>query len=785
VTPIAIAFDHRDQLLVVESHTHQRPDDYDGPPHDRLRCLIDQDGDGRADRFETFLEGTAQTMSLARGPDNWIYVATRREIFRARDVDGDGRADERESLVRLETRGDYPHNGLAGLCFSPQGQLFFGLGENLGEAYRLIGADGQALSGQAEGGNVFACSPDGHHLQRVATGFWNPFGNCFDPFGRLFTVDNDPDASPPCRLLHVVPGGDYGYQFRYGRSGRHPLQAWDAELPATLPMAAGTGEAPCQVLPYRGRLWVTSWGDYRIEAYTVQSVGASCQAQPEIIIQGQANFRPVGLAIAADGSLYFSDWVDRSYPVHGQGRIWRLIPTAPEATAAAFPELSIAEQRAAALRETTDRDTLLSAAEDDDPFIRQAAISGLAANERVLDELDARELESPRARLAALAAWRWRDPVQAMNRVDAALDDADEEVCLLALRLLAESNAVAYRPRVVALLQQRQPLGARLGAVALATAGWLEQGQQSKDLAPLHAQLAALLGDDKSPLTLRRLALRWLPSDHQALTVDELQTLLTADAELRPDIIAILADKHEPAAADLLRQIAQSQDNPSTVRADASAALAAYLPDHAGTLEGLLRDEDPEVRREAERGLRRGAAPSAEASSPLEELLADAQTGDPDAGRRVFFRGTGGRCSLCHAHDGRGGDVGPELTTIHRRADRRWLLETILDPNRDVAPRFGTTTLELADGRTLSGQILPGPGDDDAETIVQVDGTRTVVPLDQIEVRHYHTRSLMPEGLGQVLTADELRDLIAFLLSPPSGTPTRSVSEEREDSRDR
>ena len=143
---------------------------------------------------------------------------------------------------------------------------------------------------------MFVCRADGARLRRLATGFWNPFGNCFDPHGRLFTVDNDPDASPPCRLLHVVPGGDYGYQFRYGRSGRHPLQAWDAELPGTLPMAAGTGEAPCQVLPYRGRLWVTSWGDFRIEAYTLRTVGASCQAQAEIIVQGDARFRPVGLA---------------------------------------------------------------------------------------------------------------------------------------------------------------------------------------------------------------------------------------------------------------------------------------------------------------------------------------------------------------------------------------------------------------------------------------------------------------------------------------------------------
>ena len=63
-------------------------------------------------------------------------------------------------------------------------------------------------------------------------------------------MDNDPDSRPPCRLLHIVEGGDYGYRFRNGRKGVHPFTAWNGELPGTLPMVAGTGEAPCGVLSY-------------------------------------------------------------------------------------------------------------------------------------------------------------------------------------------------------------------------------------------------------------------------------------------------------------------------------------------------------------------------------------------------------------------------------------------------------------------------------------------------------------------------------------------------------
>ena len=56
-----------------------------------------------------------------------------------------------------------------------------------------------------------------------------------------------PRLAPPCRLLHIVDGGDYGYRFRNGRKGLHPFTAWNGELPGTLAMVAGTGEAPSGV----------------------------------------------------------------------------------------------------------------------------------------------------------------------------------------------------------------------------------------------------------------------------------------------------------------------------------------------------------------------------------------------------------------------------------------------------------------------------------------------------------------------------------------------------------
>ncbi|MBX3444554.1 MAG: c-type cytochrome, partial [Planctomyces sp.] len=234
---------------------------------------------------------------------------------------------------------------------------------------------GNVVYESGEGGNLYRFRPDGTEFTLFASGTWNPHASCFDAFGHLFTVDNDPDSRPPCRLLHVIEGGDFGYRFSNGRKGLHPFTSWDGEAFGTLPMVAGTGEAPSGVLAVeheslpaelQGDLLVTSWGDHRIDRFRLQRRGATFVSLPEPLIVGAEEFRPVGLALAPDGSLYCTDWVRRDYELHGQGRIWRIAPDgagppvpsdAPlanvvdaEALVAAVSSGSLLERRTAARR---------------------------------------------------------------------------------------------------------------------------------------------------------------------------------------------------------------------------------------------------------------------------------------------------------------------------------------------------------------------------------------------------------------------------------------------------
>ena len=360
VTPTGIDVDAAGRVWAIESNTHFPPEGYQGHPTDRILVMHDSDNDGDAVKIVVFKDGLTHSMSIAvkpvwldlcltpeevrqngikqigpagKKPAIEVFIATRREVFLCTDRDGDLKCDDVKSLVRLETSGNYPHNGLAGFAFDVLGNMYFGFGENLGADYKIIGSDGKTLSGGGEGGNIYRCRPDGSKLEQWATGFWNPHASCFDTFGRLFTLDNDPDSRPPCRLLHIIHGGDYGYRFRNGRKGTHPFTSWNGEIPGTLPMVSGTGEAPSGIVSYesdgfpedyRGTLLVGNWGDHRIDKFVLKPRGISFESIPQPIIKGDDNFRPVGMAVAPDGSMYVTDWVSKEYKLHGKGRVWRV-----------------------------------------------------------------------------------------------------------------------------------------------------------------------------------------------------------------------------------------------------------------------------------------------------------------------------------------------------------------------------------------------------------------------------------------------------------------------------
>jgi putative heme-binding domain-containing protein len=137
--------------------------------------------------------------------------------------------------------------------------------------------------------------------------------------------------------------------------------------------------------------------------------------------------------------------------------------------------------------------------------------------------------------------------------------------------------------------------------------------------------------------------------------------------------------------------------------------------------------------------------------------------GDPDRGRVVFYQTAGVQCALCHKVSGAGGAVGPDLSEIGKKYDRAKILESILDPSKDIEPAFVSHAVQLKDGRVVVGLIIAR---NDKELVLrdaQAKEHRFAAP--DIDAVAPQKQSLMPEQLLRDLTAQQAVDLVDYLAS--------------------
>lgn len=777
VTPVGIAVAPDGRVFVQENHTHKRNPSYSGPETDRILVFEDIDGDGVADKRSVFYEGHTFSTDLLFGPDGHLYVSTRWFIGRFRDAANKARASgEPEKIVICETDGDYPHNGVGGLAIDPAHPewLAFGFGENLGADYTFVGTDGTKLSGGAEGGSTYRCRTDGSKLSRQSTGHWNAFGMAYDLDGNLYSTDNDPNATPPNRLLHIVPGADYGYEYRYGRSGRHPLVCWYGENPGTLGMIGALGEAACGVIAHGpGRLLTASWTDNRVDLHALTPKGRSFTASREPFLSGPDDFRPVHFSYSADGKyLYFTDWVKLSYPVHGHGRIWRvefkqpirLDPSPREASPMFVPSLKGATQ-------------LLGS---EDPYVRTNAIHLLTNNPEVLNGFDWEAESNAVARAHYAVALKRLDSGRGkaglhVDIIPSLLMDADPRVRFVGVKWIADEGLGQFRSHLDKVLNRadldRRELRAVLAALAAIS------GSTKKEFLP-GERLLELAFDSGKPTKLRAISLQGLDAVEDRLTVDKLASLTREeDVSIRREGIRLLALHSDSSKALFLRELAADNSLDAETRADAIAGLAETAADHLDFLKRLGSDSEAVVANEALRTLASAGlvTRNLKPKPPIDDLrawsaLVDGAAGkaDPAVGRRLFFHATLGGCYKCHAMNGRGQQVGPDLTTIRNQSGitRDWLLGHIVDPNAEMAPYYRPQQLLTFDGEILTGLVVGIEGK--LQAYVGTDGTIFRVDKDDIEERRELTTSIMPSGLLNSMSASEIRDLIAYLLQGES-----------------
>ena len=128
------------------------------------------------------------------------------------------------------------------------------------------------------------------------------------------------------------------------------------------------------------------------------------------------------------------------------------------------------------------------------------------------------------------------------------------------------------------------------------------------------------------------------------------------------------------------------------------------------------------------------------------------------SGRLLFDK----NCANCHRLFGEGGAIGPDITGS-QRTSIDYLLENLVDPSASVAKDFQMELIQTEEGRVITGLIV-----DETENAltIQTNNERLVLPISEIEERTLSKVSMMPEGMLQTLTIEQVRDLVGYLASP-------------------
>jgi putative heme-binding domain-containing protein len=146
-----------------------------------------------------------------------------------------------------------------------------------------------------------------------------------------------------------------------------------------------------------------------------------------------------------------------------------------------------------------------------------------------------------------------------------------------------------------------------------------------------------------------------------------------------------------------------------------------------------------------------------------------AHKGDAGRGRDLFRDLKRLACVRCHQVRGEGGEIGPDLSDVGGKFDRPLLIESVLEPSRQIVDGYRTTTIATAGGQVLTGIVR----DETPAGLVIVDsqGQRHAVRAAEIEDRTVDDTSLMPSGIAAGLSPAEFTDLVAYLETLRSSGP--------------
>jgi putative heme-binding domain-containing protein len=643
---------------------------------------------------------------------------------------------------------------------------------------------GHAVGLTAPGGWICRISPDGSDWKMIASGFRNAVDIAINREGELFTYDSDLEFDigvpwyRPTRVNHVVSGAEFGWR----SSSAKWHETFADSLGAVINVGPGSptgisfGHRSNFPSEYQDKLFICDWTFGTIYTVELEESGASYTGRTKEFLHG----KPLNIAamrFGPDGAMYFVTGGRTT-----ASKLYRIRHTGKKVDGPV--RLLVANQKLRDLRRSLEKyhDGGAGGAEavemawpylaHDDRHIRYAARIAIENQglelwrDRVLAETN------PRAAIhAIIALCRHGDEslgdrvIDRLGRFSLADLGGEDRLALMRAYSLCFSRLGRPGPDqaadVIASLDPFYPadddlLNAELcrvlsfldaAAVVDKTIGLMKSTRaeavvHDKEMLERHEYGDAILNMmANAPNTrnihyaycLRRVRRGWSEESrryyfgwlNESLIKDGGRSFFGYIRAIRADAIKHLGTEEAAAVSELLKEIGAI---------DLSALPMPKGPPVAWTVE-----------------------------SAMELFEADLRGRDFENGKKMF---SAGRCVACHRFGGAGGVSGPDLGSVGNRFAIRDILVAIIEPSVSISEQYLASSITLKDGGSLYGRLLYH---NDEEIAVAPNpfnyAELSKAPADQVEKIEASQTSMMPPGMIAAMNAEEVKDLIAYLVS--------------------
>ena len=703
-----------------------------------------------------------------------IYVSATNSqgFYRLQDTTGDGAFDKEELLLPLEYKSRFGH-GMNQITLGPDKQIYLICGNDVvmpGEitktsTYKNARKDWLLPNPHDAGqddrvGYILRMDPDGKLFHVIAGGLRNQVDLAFNAEDEMFTFDADMEwdvGQPwyrPTRINHIVPGGEYGW--RWG-TGKWPTYYADS-LPSTLDLGLGspTGMVSGHTLDWPKRfqqgMYAADWQNGRILLVDLIPVGATYRGEYELFLEG-APLNICDMDVGADGNLYFITGGRGS-----QSGLYRVTvdpSTEPTSTGPKFNRKLVATGE----QERNQRKIYDSFQERVGNTSDREVWPALGSDDRWL-------------RFSAMKVLE-RQPVQSWS--EKVLDDDNPLRCGTGLIALCRSGVAQHQPQVFDALQRfdlpKLNLEQQLIMLRAYQLCFLRLGKPTEKQTQLAIEAISPLfpGNNES---VNHMAGELLVYLKMPGIIESSIPLLAEDSTQYQQLRMARMLMHlregwtEDTKTAFLNWLLQSR------RMTGGRQLNERLTDIRTDFYELLTEGDKSTHarliEKIEQPIESGELTT---SRPLvqqwkmEDLTKDisaVSSNRPDEdGLRAL---TAANCLKCHKVGNRGGQIGPDLTNVAKRFNASQILESIIEPSKEVDPKYSYSVYLLIDGTSVSGRPVGVTSKTLKLEINPFTQESIEINRDEIDESFPGKTSPMPSGLLDTLNKEEIKDLLAYLI---------------------